>query len=387
MSPTPAGGISYTQDRLNVFLNRTLSTFTTIIQPHLDLDIHHNASHTQADLLELLAHCGIHREFVNNGAKTHLLETDGTAISSTDRCPKSRALGRQLRQLDYWDVTAQFDTARDALLKLAHTARILPARAEIAVDMHDWLYYGDEDTPLVADTYYEKGTDLAFKYITACIVTDDFRVTVAAEPITTTDHLSWLVELVLMEAAEWVDIRRVYLDREFYEVRILQVLERHDLDYIVRARDFPSMADGEPTVRVEHDYDMGGSRPPYDVVTLTRFCVPHAQNPEKKQSYFVTNLNVDEDWAPQLAGAYRRRWGIETSYRVINDFLPRSRSTCFIVRVFYFLFAVLLYNAWVVVNALLTVVFDRGMDRPLVTAGVFGRVLEAWWQSDRSGIS
>lgn len=387
MSPTPAGGITYTKDRLNAFLNRTLSTFTTTVHPHLDLDIHHNASHTQTDLLELLAHCGIHREFVNDGARTHHIETDGTAISSTERSPKSRALGRQLRALNYWDVTAQFVAARDALLELADTARILPARADIAVDMHAWLYYGAEDTPMVADTHYENGTNLAFKYVTACIVTDEFRVTVAAEPITTKDHLSWLLELVLVEAAKWVDIRRVYLDREFYEVRMLQVLERHDLDYVVRAKDFPSMDGDEPAIRIEHDYDMGGSRPPYDVVTLNRFCVPHAQNPEEKQSYFVTNLDVDEDWAPRLAGAYRRRWGIETSYRVIKDFLPRSRSTFFVVRVFYFLFAVLLYNAWVVVNALLTVVFGPGTAQPLVTTAVFGRVLRARWQFEPSGIS
>lgn len=379
MTPTPAGGVEYTDGRLNAFLDRVLTTFDRTVLPHLDLEVHHNATHTQPELLELLAYCGIHRAFANDGAKTRRQSTDGTVIRSDKRCPISRALGRHLRGLDYWHVVTQFDTALEALLSVARTARLLPRMADVAIDVHDWLFYGDPETPMVADTHFENGTDLAFKYVTACIVTDELRLTVAAEPVTDHAHLPAIVDLVLTRAADWVDIRRVYLDREFYEVRFLQVLERHDLEYVVRARRFPSLAEGDPSVQVEHEYEMGGSRPPYDVVTLTRFCVPHAQNPDEKQSYFVTNLPVDEDWAPQLATAYRRRWGIETSYRVIKDFLPRSRSTYFVVRVFYYLFAVVLYNLWVVVNALLTRVFGPITDRPLVTAGVFGRVVRARW--------
>ena len=51
---------------------------------------------------------------------------------------------------------------------------------------------------------------------------------------------------------------------------------------------------------------------------------------------------------------YRRRWGIETSYRQIGDFLPRTSSPTFSVRLFYFLFAVALYNLWVLVNLLIS---------------------------------
>jgi hypothetical protein len=389
MHTTPAGGIAYTDDRYNAFLNRIFDSVHTVIAPHLDLDIHHNATHTQPALLELLAYCGIHEEFVNDGAKTHRLSRDHTALPTQKRSPNSRALGRHLRGLEYWTVTTQFDHARTALLKLARTARLLPDRADIAIDTHDWLYYGRADTPMVGETHYENGTDLAFKYVTACLVTPELRLTLAAEPITTDSHLPVLLEHVLGQAAEWVDIRRVYLDRGFYETRILQVLEAHDLDYVVRARRFPSLApdDGEPAVQVEHDYPVGGSRPPYDTVTVSRFCVPHAQRPAEKQSYFVTNLAVDEDWAPQLANAYRRRWGIETSYRVIKDFLPRCRSTYFVVRLFYFLFAVMLYNLWVVVNALLTLVFTTSSADQLVTAGVFGRVLRARWLIGSSAVT
>lgn len=384
MAQTPAGTPEYTEQHLNAFLDRLLTTADQTVFEHIDFGLHHNAQYDQAQLLDLLAHCGITGEFANGGAKTHRQASDGSVVPSDTRCPISRALGRQLRHLDFPAIMTQYDAIFKELHTLARSARLLPRQADLAIDVHDWRFYGDPDTDWVLHTDLDRGTNTAFKFLTACIVTPELRVTVAAEPIHDDDHLPELFDVVLTQAANWVDIRRVFLDRGFYEVRFLQVLESHDVDYVVRARRFPSLADGDPSVQVEHDYRMGGSRPPYDKVTLTRFCVPHAEKPEEKQSYFVTNHSVDEASAQALADSYRRRWGIETSYRVIGEFLPRSRSTYFVVRLFYFLFAVTLYNLWVLVNSLLTITFGQHTDGSLVSAALFARSLRDRWLPDRA---
>lgn len=101
------------------------------------------------------------------------------------------------------------------------------------------------------------------------------------------------------------------------------------------------------------------------------------------QMYFVTNLPVGEATAEARAESYRRRWGIETSYRVIGDFLPKSRSTAYSVRLFYFLFAVTLYNLWVLVNRLVTVVFGLSADTIVLSAAAFGQLVQQWWFPDR----
>jgi IS4 transposase len=48
---------------------------------------------------------------------------------------------------------------------------------------------------------------------------------------------------------------------------------------------------------------------------------------------------------------YKRRWGIETSYRKVREFLPKTTSRSWLVRIFNFIFARLIYNVWVVLNA------------------------------------
>ena len=98
---------------------------------------------------------------------------------------------------------------------------------------------------------------------------------------------------------------------------------------------------------------MQRKRAPTASVAVTVFAVPH-RSTEDEHVWFVTNLDLEAEAAKAYAAAFRRRWGIETSYRQIGNFLPRTSSPTFSVRLFYFLFAVALYNLWVLANVLVT---------------------------------
>ena len=152
-----------------------------------------------------------------------------------------------------------------------------------------------------------------------------------------------------------MSIRHVYLDRGFYQVHVVAELDRLDVGYIVRARQSKGMkdrlsADAETVVDA---YKMQRKRPPTASADVTVFAVPH-RTKEDEYVWFVTNLDVESETTNAYAAAFRCRWGIETSYRQIGDFLPRTSSPMFSVRLFYFLFAVSLYNLWVLANVLLS---------------------------------
>lgn len=384
MSHTPAGIAEYTDEHLNSFLHRLLTTADKTVFRQIDLALPENAQYDQSTLLELLAYCSVHGEFVNDGAKTRAITTGAdTPIRTDQRCPIARILGHHLRKLDREAVGSQFQTVFDDLCNLAARARLFTAPVALAIDIHDWLFYGDKQTEMVANTNPAQGTDKAFKFVTACVVTDGLRFTIAVEPVATKREKADAIEAVLQQAKKWIDIRGVYLDRGFYTVDVVKALKRQEIDFVIRAPTFPSLVGEEPTVQVEMGYEMGGSRPPYDTVTVTRFTVPHSDSSQAKQTYFITNHEVTEASAEGFAERYRRRWGIETSYRVIGDFLARSRSTVYSVRLFYFLFAVTLYNLWVLINRLLVEVFGRVTHRPLVSAKVFGRLVRRRWMPDR----
>jgi IS4 transposase len=50
-----------------------------------------------------------------------------------------------------------------------------------------------------------------------------------------------------------------------------------------------------------------------------------------------------------------KRWCIENTYKQFNAFRIRTISTNFIVRYFFFLFRVLLYNLWKFYNAVMNI--------------------------------
>jgi hypothetical protein len=76
---------------------------------------------------------------------------------------------------------------------------------------------------------------------------------------------------------------------------------------------------------------------------------------------FVTNLQVSNSTRSargrtrRVMGRYARRWRIENSYNSIKDFLAWTTSRNTAVRVFYFGFAVILYDMWLVVDLLVQI--------------------------------
>ena len=72
--------------------------------------------------------------------------------------------------------------------------------------------------------------------------------------------------------------------------------------------------------------------------------------PEEKFIGFATNMQLKD------SELYSKRWGIETGYRMIEEMRARTRSTKTVSRIFCFLYSVVMFNAWVMINAMLSAV-------------------------------
>ena len=90
---------------------------------------------------------------------------------------------------------------------------------------------------------------------------------------------------------------------------------------------------------------------------------------------FATNIEFNEndvDLAQRLFLLYGKRWGIETSYKVKkHSFLPKTTSKNYLIRIFYFLFSVLLYNLWLLADILIWLaVFGEVKQDHLITLNI-----------------
>jgi IS4 transposase len=67
-----------------------------------------------------------------------------------------------------------------------------------------------------------------------------------------------------------------------------------------------------------------------------------------------------------IPSEYRRRWGIETGYRVQDNVEAKNTSTNYKLRFIYQMISVLLYNVWHYANFLLCRVLKKPFDKPLL---------------------
>ena len=161
----------------------------------------------------------------------------------------------------------------------------------------------------------------------------------------------------------------VYLDRGFFHTGVIGVLKRHKVKFLMVAKRYKNIS--QLIIENEHgaviDYTMGES---------TTFKVVITEKDGEKHA-FATNLNIGiKRRLLSLYDLYGKRWGIETAYRIKDhDFKARTTSKRYVVRLFYFLFCVLLYNLWVLANIILASWIFRFIPRKLlVTAKYFGKV-------------
>lgn len=164
------------------------------------------------------------------------------------------------------------------------------------------------------------------------------------------------VKDLVEEAQERLFVRNVMLDRGFYGTLFAQALTETGVNFVIRSqtgyKSKQMWEDAEDGVAVERT-TMSRSYAPYESVEITRFVVP-AEDADSDYMAFITNRELTKRQARRIGKAYKRRWEIETSYRVTRDFLPKTTSKDFALRQFDYRMAVLLYNTWVMLNTVVT---------------------------------
>lgn len=220
----------------------------------------------------------------------------------------------------------------------------------------------------------------AFKFATLSIIGLNIPLVLAIEPVRESsawdenppNQIHRVVRRLVQQAKQHVPIETVLCDREFDSMRVFQTLSNLGVNYLIpkrinnAERDVIETMEGNGrgvavesvSVHVE-----SGSH------SMRFLYVPSTSG--EGTTVFTTNLRVGPEEAESFCRRYGRRWQIENEYRSIkNDFLAKTSSKDYRVRLFYFVFAVLLYNIWRLTDFLLKTEVDGEIDyAPVLTAG------------------
>jgi hypothetical protein len=214
-------------------------------------------------------------------------------------------------------------------------------KAAIAFDWHDQPYYGSHKTEGVIGTKPKDGTSYAFCYLTVSVITARKRLVLAVLPLKTRDGLTQIVLSLLDLMMQYVkNLAYVAFDNGFQDSLLLQVLLDRNVPFVIPLRDTVKLRKRWRWMRYAKRFSYNTQGVDVDVV--------EAVDSKGVQYFLGTNL---AERPKRILKLYKKRWGIETSYRMIGQFYPKTTSNSYVIRVFYFVLAVLLYNIWVLLNA------------------------------------
>lgn len=246
----------------------------------------------------------------------------------------------------------------------------------VAIDVTLIPYYGrpKSDPAELVHSKQKKGTTKFHGYATACIVHHGMRYTVALTRITGGEKTPEITQRLVQQVRQsGLQIKLLLLDREFCTVQTITYLKRAHVPFLMPVairgpapKDPQKLAAslrGFLTKRSGwYDYKFKGKRG-----ERIRICVNAKYYTERKTNQRKLKRLLFAAWGYEAhpdttREQYRKRFGIETSYRQGNQARIRTSERCPKLRLLYFALALILRNVWVWLH--FTIIADRRGEHP-----------------------
>jgi len=341
--------------------------------PFINLNLKNNTLYKKNQFIDLLIHIGMTKDFAENGSKTYK-ELRGFNNPDADTL-----LYHLKNYTDTKDLHRMFTTLFEIVWEMTRKINLFDIRKhyDVAIDFTEWYFYGDRGAPMVVGKEPERGTSKCYKFATINIVESGKRFTLLALPVGSFDAKEEILRKLLGYVLERIKIRRVYVDRGFCDSYSIKIFDSLHLKYLMPCTQYSTVKDAlkvTPAPSIITDFEMK------DVTFNLVIVEEELENGRKEKRGFATNEEYNENdvgLAERLFDLYGKRWGIETSYRVKkHSYLPKTTSKNYLIRLFYFMFSVLLYNLWILADILIWLaLFGVVKEDHLLTSKLFGTVL------------
>jgi len=361
------------------------------VYPELELKRKGPVKYDDSAFFDLMTHMCIHKSFAHDGSESfedYLEEVRGDQGDKNDDeriSPSGDTLLYHLKKFSPDELKEICETITEVLVNLAKQMDEFSGRVDVAIDENVSPFYGLKSTPMVTNVKNTDGTSYGYEFLTLCIVgTSGERFQLGFVPVTSREEKRQAVDDLIEKAREHFDINHLYADRGYYDTLLVDILQKRDLYYVVRGQKGKKEADklyenldDDQEVDFQCGLTLERKRgPPYISVRVNIVIGPGIAE-DDDYIMLMTNKPLTQESAKQLMENYRKRWGIETSYRVMGNFHPKTCSTDFTVRYFYYMFSMVMYNVFILTNALIRQSLDF---EPKGTNHVTSNRLQTMWR-------
>lgn len=304
----------------------------SLVEPLFSFGMREGSWYGKGDLVDLALHTALMNSYAEGVAET---------LRESRRMPTSETLLDYIKMMSIENVLKVAEAQIGRCVQTLKDKGVALKRAALAFDWHDRPYYGSPSVEGVVGCKPKRGTSYAFRFLTVSIITPGRRLTLCVLPLTGRERLLPLVLGLLQRIGRYVKrIAYVAFDNGFQESELLRELLEQGIPFILPLRKTVRLRKRWKWMRYADRFTYRTKGVDVDVVEVV--------DAKGWQYFLASNLTARPKKVLKL---YKRRWGVETSYRKIGEFLPKTTSRSHIVRFFYFTLAVLLYNVWVILRA------------------------------------
>ena len=261
------------------------------------------------------------------------------------------ALPQSLNQL--WRLEAQ----RNRVLLLNVPARLLRVRCDLAIDLVLVPYHGEpaHDPEEIKRSVAHEGTTHFHCYATAYMIYQDQRLTLSMTFVRKSDTMVKILGRLFKRLDVLkIRIKKAYLDKGFYSIAVIRFLKARDLPFIIPAVTRRNGGVGKLFVgRASYTtaYTLRNQTLGTETVDLALTRKYSKGRYRRKRSKWFAYVTYRVRTHPlQIFQFYRRRFGIESSYRQMKRVRARTSSTDPALRLLFVGVAFLLLNLWVVLK-------------------------------------
>ena len=248
-------------------------------------------------------------------------------------------------------------TCNDAIL--AHLPpRISGYRHKVAIDLTYIPYHGQAgfDANEIRRGQAKSGTTHFHCYATAYVIKKNKRVTLAVYYVQAEETMPEVLEWLLTRLNQIdVAIKRLYLDKQFYNVAVISHLQTHHprlsviIPVIVRGKYGGTRALVKGRKSYNTTYTMHSADHGQATFRIAVVCKYSKERYLRRGIAMFAYALLGPGHIPlhQVYCEYRYRFGIEATYRLLNKVRARTTSRNPKLRLLYVAIALMLVNIWV----------------------------------------